>query len=128
MKRSFVLRNDDIRDRIHVAVDELPVDGSFRITIEPYRDDKTAEQRGYFHVLLGILSAETGHTVEELKQLVKKEAFGSRFVSVKGREVEVLVSSEKLSRDQYGALIDTCHRIGADLGVALPDPRFSSHG
>lgn len=125
-RRRFVLRNDEIRDRVHVAVDELPVDGRFSVTIEPFREDKTAEQRGYFHVLLSFLSKETGYKVEELKQLCKKEAFGSQMIEWNGREVELVVSSEKLSREQYGQLIDTCLRFGAELGIHLPDPRF--HG
>lgn len=93
------------------------------VMIGDYAKDKTAEQRSWFHALCKILGDETGYTLDEVKELVKKDILSTKIVKIGGISKEVTKSSEKAKRDEYSELIDGIYRIGAEAGVVLPNPR-----
>ena len=97
---------------------ECPV----QVEIKPYKKDKTAEQRGWFHKLCGLISGETGYTQGEVKELIKKHIIGTKVVCIGSVAREVTESSEKLNREEYSSLIDGAYQIGAMAGIQLPNP------
>jgi len=129
-KRTFIFLDDQRRDRVKAGLYEclkgLPADKKYRITVEYYKEDKTAEQRAFFHVLCGIFGDETGYTLGEIKELCKVELMGTTVISIAGRDVDVTKSSETLHKLEYGALIETCYRLAAEAGIALPSARFAA--
>jgi hypothetical protein len=127
MTRTFVLHAGKDWGRIvsgliqHLKL--LERDKSWQVTVQPYKEDKTSDQRAFFHVLCGVFSSETGYTKDEIKQLCKQVCFGTTEVIIGGREVEVVMASEKAKRDEYSELIETCYRLAAEAGIQLPPPR-----
>lgn len=128
--RTFIFLDDDRRDRIKVGLYEclksLPADKKFRITVEDYKEDKTAEQRNWFHTLCGILGNELGNTKGQMKEIIKKELMGTEIVMVGNVKHEITRSSEELGRQEYSQLIETCYRVGADMGIILPSARWAA--
>lgn len=129
MKRTFIFQDgprDNVKRGLHDCLKSLPVDRKYRITVEDYKQDKTAEQRGFFHTLCEILGNETGYTKAEIKELCKQELMGTTVVNVGGIEREVVISSESLKRDEYSQLIETAYRLGAQAGIQLPSARWAA--
>lgn len=126
--RTFIFLDDQRRDSVKAGLYDclksLPADKKYRITVEDYKEDKTAEQRAFFHVLCKIFGDETGYTPAEIKALCKVELMGTTLVNLAGREVEVVQSSEKLKKMEYSELIETCYRLAAEAGVILPNARW----
>ena len=92
------------------------------VTIQEYKENKTAEQRAYFHILVNILADETGNTRGDMKEYIKKEVLGVTEVVVRGRSREVTLSSESQSIKMYARLIEHCYILGGELGCRLPPP------
>lgn len=128
--RTFIFLDDQRRDRIKVGLwdclKSLPADKKFRITVETYREDKTAEQRAFFHILCGIFADETGYTKGEIKEYCKKELMGSTVITLGGKTTEVTKSSETLHKLEYSELIETCYRLAAEAGISLPSARWAA--
>lgn len=127
-KKIFILRADKFRDNVKrglfEALKTLPIDKNWQIAITPYKEDKTANQRGFFHLLCGKFAQETGHTPNEIKMFCKEECFGTSEVTIAGKTKSVVKSSEDAKRDEYRELIETCYRLAAEAGVVLPPPLY----
>lgn len=129
MKRIFIFQDgprESVKHGLHDCLKSLPADKKYRITVEDYKQDKTAEQRNFFHTLCEILGNETGYTKAEVKELCKLELMGTTVVSVGGIEREVVISSETLKRDEYSQLIEMAYRLGAQAGISLPSARWAA--
>ncbi|HCC80398.1 MAG: hypothetical protein Tp185DCM00d2C31949971_54 [Prokaryotic dsDNA virus sp.] len=130
LSRTFIFLDDQRRDKIKVGLYEclksLPADKKYRITVQDYVEDKTAEQRAFFHTLCGIFADETGYTKGEIKELCKFELMGTTVVNLAGREIEVVKSSETLKKQEYSELIETCYRLAAEAGIQLPNARWAA--
>jgi hypothetical protein len=124
MRRAFKITSKQIRHNAVQAVLECTAEKVMRVTIEPYVEDKTGEQRGFWHVLLKIISDETGYRQEEVKELVKKKCLGTRSITIGGYEKEVTVSSESKNRTEYSELIDHTYQLAAEAGISLPAARY----
>ena len=123
--RVFKIINADVRKNAAKAVMDITGEQKLQVTIEPIKDNKTAEQRGYFHVLCGIMGEETGYTMGQIKELVKIELYGTETVAIMGRQFERLKSSEELDRKGYSALTEQILIMAAEFGIVLPPPRYN---
>ena len=125
----FILRKDNfkrIQDCTIGAVEDIDPDGPVMcVRIDEYIEDKTAEQRSFWHVLLGKLGDEIGYTQDEMKQIIKARVYGVKEISVAGLTLNVPAqSTEKLSRKRYSELIDATYRYAGEAGITLPPPRW----
>lgn len=108
------------------GLSRLPLDfrQPIEVVVRPERAEKSHEQRGYWHILLRDLGRELGYTKDEMKQVIRREFFGSRWVTLpSGERYEVIPSSEEADRTEYSELIELTLRVGAENGVILSDPR-----
>jgi len=95
-----------------------------QVTIEDYKHDKTAAQRGFWHVLINIMAKELGYTPLEMKNILKVKIMGTEIVKdLDGNDLEQIPSSEAEKRHGYSLLIDGTVEIGHDLGMNLPLPQ-----
>jgi hypothetical protein len=122
----YIIKNAEIRKRAAEAVMALRGEDCAEVIIQPHEDDQTAQQRGYFHVLIKILATEIGDSPDSVKMDIKRETFGSDIVTSKitGKEQEVIKSSAKAKKDEYSQLIETTLRIAANFGIVLPAPNW----
>ena len=130
LSRTFIFLDDQRRDKIKVGLwdclKSLPDDKKYRITVEDYKEDKTAEQRAFFHTLCGIFGEQTGYTKGEIKELCKVELMGTTVITLGGKTTEVTKSSETLHKLEYSELIETCYRLAAEAGISLPSARYAA--
>jgi len=105
-------------------VQRLMGDHICQVTIEDYKHDKTAAQRGFWHVLINIMAKELGYTPLEMKNILKVKIMGVEIVKdLDGNDLEQIPSSEAEKRHGYSLLIDGTVEIGHDLGMNLPLPQ-----
>ena len=120
---SRVLRTPNDTTRLFHDLAGLDLERPWEVSWRVYKEDKTAEQFAFFHVLCGILGQATGYTLDEIKELVKRDILGTVIVKVGQREIEVTRPSSKAKRDECSELIEGVYRLGAEAGINLPPPR-----
>jgi hypothetical protein len=123
-KRKFIINNQQIRSRAAAEVAAIKGDDCMEVIIQPYVDDQTVEQRGFFHVLVKILADELGYSPDSMKQAIKAETWGTDTVEVCEMTVDVIRSSAGAKKDEYSELIETTYRLAANYGVILPNARW----
>lgn len=122
-KQIIVINTVTAKKRALQAVNNCMADNVMQITVEPYQHDKTAAQRGFWHMLIGIMAKELGYTPLEMKNILKVRIMGTEIVKDwDGNEVEQIPSSEAEKRHGYSLLIDGTIEIGHELGMNLPLP------
>lgn len=89
------------------------------VEIRQRRKEKTHAQRGTWHALLRDWGREVGYTLQEMKQVVKRELMGTSFIEVHGKRYEIFPSSEDEDRYGYSRLIDDTLMLAAKQGIVL---------
>lgn len=125
-KQLYIINSTQVRQNAAKAVTAIRGDQKLEVIIQPHVDDQTAQQRGYFHMLIKMLADEIGDSPDSVKMDIKRETFGSDVVvsNITGKEQEIVKSSAKAKRDEYSQLIETTLRIAANLGIVLPAPHW----
>lgn len=120
----FILRDDDsltrVKQGLHNCLKNLNLEKPKQVKITDYKEDKTGEQRAWFHILVGLFGAELGYTKLQMKRVMMVEVFGVE--NVLG--VEIAKSSESLKRDDYSQLIEQTYIKAGEMGIQLPPPRM----
>ena len=123
----------DSNERRQYAADQvmkIMKEDNQEVIIRDHVEDKTAEQRAFFHVLCRLLCKDTGYTEGEIKQLIKAKVLGTKIVEFAGIRAEVIASSEyddegkKRSKPSYSQLIAGAYQVGADAEIQLPNPTY----
>jgi len=121
-KQIIVISSVVSKKRAIEAVNACMGDNIQQITIEPYQHDKTKEQRGGWHLLIGILADELGYTFPQMKNVLKVYIMGTEVTEdLQGNEIEQIPSSEDCKRFGYSKLIEGTYVAAAEQGVVLPD-------
>lgn len=99
----------------------LPPDeqDDLEVEIRQRRREKTHEQRKTWHVLLRDWGRELGYTVNEMKNVAKRELMGTKVIEVRGKKYEIFPSSEEEDRFGYSELIEGTLRLAAEQGILL---------
>lgn len=92
------------------------------VIIRKRLENKTTDQRNWFHTICKLFGDECGYTQGEVKELVKREILGTSLIEIAGRRFEVVKESEGEDRPGYAELIEGAYRIAAEAGVVLPNP------
>lgn len=137
MNKRYLLHADDnnreaIRSNAISFIMNMSLDKSVEIIIRRYRKNKSDAQRGAFHFLCQTLGDQLGYSMNEIKELVKKDVYGTHEVQVGNKVFEVTCSSEKNEQgeprttDEYARLIDGVYRMAGYAGESLPalDPAY----
>ncbi len=110
-----------IRGNCIVAIQELDESVTWDVSIKRHVNSKTAEQRSWFHVLLGLFAEQVGMAPGDLKEVIKAKVSGWKTVSYGGVELVMAAeSSEKLNRDRYSGLIEQTYILAGEAGIVLP--------
>lgn len=94
------------------------------VLIQDHKNGKTAEQRAFWHVLIGIMAKDSDCNPVHLKEWLKQEILGTVVIDFAGLEREATVSTERLNAEEYSDLIEHTYRIAAEAGIVLPNPRY----
>ena len=122
--RKFIINSRKVRTNAVNAVKTITGEENLEVIIQEHKENKTQEQRSFWHVLLKIISDDTGYTPSEVKELVKKRVLGTKVVSIGGYTKEVTESSEEQDKGSYSNLIESTYQIAAEAGIVLPNPLY----
>ena len=128
MKKIFILSNDNpnlsnVKKGLMAALKSLELDKPMKVEITPHKEDKSSQQRAWFHILCQLLASELGYSPDDIKQYCKEEAFGVHTVTISGKSKEVVMPSESAKKDEYSHLVETVYMLSAQAGVTLPQPK-----
>ncbi len=122
-KQKFIIKTREIKKNCLQAVYNIKQeDGIYQVTIEKYVEDKSAEQRGWWHMMIGIMAKDLGYSPAEMKSVLKNEILGQQEIEYKGKTIVKEASSEELKKYGYSELIEHTYRIASENGIILPNP------
>lgn len=94
-----------------------------RVSISPYKPERTREQENYYRKRVAEFASFCGTTPDEMHEYMLCEAFGSEEVPTRvGVFRRPLRRSSSARVDEYAALIDTLIRIAGDMGFTVQPP------
>ena len=89
------------------------------INLTEKRRKRTFRQNRYYYLLLGFFSMETGYSLEESKQLCKRES-KEIFVYTK-KDVKFVRSSADLNTKEMSIVIERFRNYAGSNGIYLPE-------
>jgi hypothetical protein len=115
--RSFIISTADQRDRLKQFIDrrDLP----FQCEIGEPREQRTLSQNSRLWALHSLASKETGHTPEELHELMLAKFFGTKQVHVANAIVTVPAKrSSTREKKEFRAFLENVENFyAAELGI-----------
>lgn len=124
MAKTFIIKSPEIKKNCLAAVMDIMGDQNMEVVIREHEENKSAEQRAFFHLLCREMSRDTGYTEGQIKELIKQDVLGTVIVKFAGKTKEVTESSEAQVKRRYSELIDGAYRIAAEAGIVLPAPMY----
>jgi hypothetical protein len=107
-------------------------DGQYKVTVKRTTGRKSTQQCAYLHVLFRIvadtLNAEgmgdgSKWTTEKVKEWMKAQGcYPTETVRLKGVDVEVVIPTRDLSKEDAMITIDRVMQYWAEFGIVLPSP------
>lgn len=93
---------------------------------QPTKGRSNYQNRYYWGVVLEILASETGHTTEEMHEFMKAEYLPRQFMTLAGKEHELVKSTTTLSTVDFEDYLENIRSFAArDLGIKIPMPKES---
>lgn len=81
------------------------------------------QNRFYWGTVLAIIAADTGHTPEEIHHALKAILLPRKFITLKGREVEIAKTTTDLSTEEFEAYLERVRAwASTELGIEIPTP------
>ena len=93
------------------------------VTVAKQTKPRSDEQRGYyFGVVLKVIAHETGHSVEEVHEVMKRKYLPRRIVPFNGKEYPLPGSTTDLSKMEFSEYMTKCIAEAGELGIVIPAP------
>lgn len=98
-----------------------------RVTFsQPAKTRSNKQNRYYWRVVIDMIAAETGHSQEEVHELMKAMHLPRAFVTIAGKEVEIAKSTTTLSTFEFEEYLDRIRAFAAqELNMTIPMPNES---
>lgn len=94
-------------------------------TLEKNKKSRTNKQNSYYWgVVLKLISEHTGHSDEELHELFKM-FLPRKFITYKGKEIEITVSTKRLNTLEMVTYIDKIIVEAGSMGISIPPPDYA---
>ena len=130
MKKTVIIRNEQIRDHLVETVQELPLDPVHEVIIKPHKRNRSLEQNNFYWKLLRIIAGDTGYTPEEL-HIEMKRRFLLPYLVSKEPELEEaallhedalakVISTTTLNTKEMSDYIGQVERLALELGCRIP--------
>jgi|TARA_R110002020_G_scaffold8827_5_gene35552 hypothetical protein len=125
-KIRFVLTHPDITARaINWLVDYDHREEVAELTIKPYKKNRSLEQNDMFHGWCGTIAEKTGHSKQEIKQIMVESTFGTEeFLNLQGRTRTRLKETSGMTVGEMSELLERTIQIGIELGAEAPEVRY----
>ena len=119
----FPINSRDAKQRALKAVWHILGEDGMEVVIRKRVKHGSRQQQAWFNMLCKMIADETGNSPDAVKAHVKTETFGLQESTLAGKRIEYVPRSDLHGMEGYTQLIDGTYRLGAELGVVLPDPK-----
>jgi|TARA_R100001480_G_scaffold36403_3_gene49064 hypothetical protein len=123
MRRRWILRDFSIRNSCAKEIMQLNVeDETLEVTVKPYKKNRSLEQNDMFHAWCGSIADKSGHTKEEIKNILIETVFGTEeYLNFKGEHRHRIRQTSGMTIGEMGELIERATQIGIELGADVPE-------
>ena len=121
----YIVRNDHIRDNALAHIQSLDLSKPWNVQISEYRSPRSVEQNAYLHAVpLKLIAEHTGYSIDELKDYLLMEAFGTIEKDVMGTQiVRPAKRSSDLNTKEFSWFIEWIAAWAMNtLGLLIPMP------
>ena len=111
-------------DRAREFVEKLPVGTKFKADAkDPTRRKRSLDQNALYHVWVGLIAKETGHSHDEIHEWLKRQFLRPVAIIIKGKVHQVPRSTTRLNTREMADYMDAVYQFGVgELGLRLPVP------
>ena len=113
----YNLNNDFDLGKFKAYVERL-IEAKAKVEIKKFTPKRTLNQNKYLHCIMALFASETGHTVEEMKTICKREL--NLYYTKCGDKF--LKSTALLSKEEMTEFISGVVQFAGKQGVYLPNP------
>jgi hypothetical protein len=124
MNKRWILRSDNIRNlcvgwlQAIVLQDEHLIE----VIVRPYKKNRSLEQNDMFHAWCGSIADKTGHTKEEIKNILIETVFGTEeYINLQGDQRTRIRQTSSMTLGEMSELIERSTQIGIELGADVPE-------
>jgi hypothetical protein len=103
-------------------IKSLNLDKKWRITIEPYKANRSTAQNSLYWMWVTIIGEDIGYSREELHVVMADKFLGYEEIKAMGKEYQVLKSTKTLNAKEFTEYLNKIERQASELGVVLPHP------
>lgn len=105
------------------AMSRFP-DGHVVVTVKVQRPTRSSAQNRFFHgVILPMFAEHCGYELQEMKDALALELIPREVIDMKTGEVRVVPGhTSELNTKEFNDLIERAQRLGAEMGIVIPDP------
>lgn len=97
--------------------------GEVEVIVRKPERTRTHPQNAYLWMVYGIIAKHTGHTTEEIHEVMKK-MFNKKLVTVGSHVVEIGATSTTLSTVAFSEFVENVRMFAStDLGLVIPDAK-----
>jgi len=120
---THTIRTEGQRQQVLDFIARLDLSKPWSVGVKRKTKSRSPSQNNLMHKWFGIIAAETGNSIEGVKDFYRKEFLGQVIVEMGDKEHEVGRSTTTLSTAEMSAFMDQIlgHATG-ELGIMLPLP------
>ena len=96
--------------------------GRVTVRVEIDRGKRSNQANRYYRLVLGLISDETGHDVDELHEYYKHKYGTPRTVTLMGKDIEIWTTTQDDPEKFFQYVEDVRRHALIDLHVETPDP------
>ena len=116
--RSFEIRNECCRQIRAINID----DAVWEVIVKPYKKNRSLEQNDMFHAWCGSIADKTGHSKEEIKNILIETVFGTEeYINLQGDQRTRIRQTSSMTLGEMSELIERSTQIGIELGADVPE-------
>ena len=93
----------------------------YLISAKVFKPPRSLEQNAKLHCLFRDLSAHTGYTESEIKDVIKARFGLHKVVQIDGTPTSIAKSTTEYSREELSDLMDRVYMLGAEIGCVFLD-------
>ena len=124
MNKRWILRSDNIRNLCVSWLSEIELreDHLIEVVVKPYKKNRSLEQNDMFHAWCGSIADKTGHSKEEIKNILIETVFGTEeYVNLQGNQRTRIRQTSSMTIGEMSELIERSTQIGIELGADVPE-------
>ena len=121
--KPILIADERGREIAKAAIDRLPLDKPWQITIARHRKKRSLPQNAWLHAMFSTIADETGNDIETVKAFYRDLFLGRVLVRIGDDERMVGRSTTTLKTDEMAELCEKVHAHAlAELGIYCPHP------